>query len=239
MSDQTLPLLLIAGLLDDAELWQHQTRHLRDICHPIVVDNSRDTTMRALAERVLDTVSGPFAVAGMSMGGYAALEVIRLAPERVTGLGLVNTSARADDEIKKRWRQVQIEQAISGDFDMLLEKSVPTVVHDSKQADTTLMNAIFAMCRRTGADAYVRQQQTIMTRVDSRADLSAIRCPTLIVVGREDTLTPLALSEEMATSIPNATLGLIEQCGHYSPMEHPQAVTALMRLWLTEVRSHG
>ena len=77
-----------------------------------------------------------------------------------------------------------------------------------------------------------------MSRVDSRADLPAIHCPTLIIVGREDTLAPLELSQEMAHAIPHAKLGLIEQCGHYSPMEHPQAVTVLMRLWLNEVLSH-
>ena len=121
MNDAKLPLLLIAGLLDDGELWEHQTRYLSDVCRPVVVDNSRDTSMRALAERVLEACDGPFAMAGMSMGGYAALEVMRLAPERVKGLGLLNTSARADDEVKKRWRRMQISQTENGEFESLLE----------------------------------------------------------------------------------------------------------------------
>lgn len=235
MSQKKLPLLLIAGLLDDHELWAHQIRHLADVCEPIVVDNGRDLTMRALAERVLATVGGSFAVAGMSMGGYAALEVMRLAPERVNGLGLVNTSARSDDEARRRFRMMQIEKARTGGFEELLATDVPSVVHPDRHTDQQLMNAIFAMARRTGATTFIRQHEAIMTRIDSRALLPNIQCPTLVVVGREDTATPLELAEEMAGAIPNAKLGLIEQCGHYSPMERPQAVTALMRLWLAEI----
>ena len=235
VGENKLPLLLIAGLLDDHELWAHQIEHLADVCEPIVVDNRNDTTMTALAERVLATVSGPFALAGMSMGGYAGLEVIRLAAPRVKGLALVNTSARADDAVKHRFRLMQIQKAANGEFESLLETAVPSVVHPSRRTDEQLMNTIYAMARCTGATTFIRQHQTIMTRIDSRALLPQIQCPTLVVAGREDTHTPLELSEEMANAIPNARLGLIEQCGHYSPIEHPQAVTALMRLWLTEV----
>ena len=230
-----LPLLLIAGLLDDAQLWEHQIQHLQDLCQPLVVDNSRDTTMQALAERVLNTTPGRFAVAGMSMGGYAALEVMDMAPERVAGLALVNTSARADDDVKSRWRQRQIKKAKRDGFEALLTSAIPTVVHASKRTDVALMKTIFTMARRTGIETYLRQQTAIESRVDRRETLASILCPTLVIVGREDTLTPPVLAQEMVAGISRARLGLIEQCGHYSPMEHPQAVTALMRVWLNEV----
>ena len=235
MGTEKLPLLLIAGLLDDATLWEHQTQHLGDLCRPIVVENARDATMRCMAQRALDTTAGEFAIAGMSMGGYAALEVMRLAPERVKGLALVNTSARADDEAKRRTRLIQMEQAKNGQFDALLETTVPLIVHERRRTDAALMEAIFAMARRTGAQTYIRQQEAIMSRVDARPDLANISCPTLVIVGREDIPTPPAMAEEMLAAIPAAKLGLIEQCGHYSPMERPHAVTALMRLWLNEI----
>ena len=109
---------------------------------------------------------------------------------------------------------------------------LPQLIHPSRLADTALTATIKNMARNVGKDAFIRQQTAIMRRIDSRPHLADIRCPTLVLCGREDALTPPALHEEMAATIPAARLEIIDHCGHLSPLEQPDAVAAAMRTWL-------
>ncbi|ACI98778.1 alpha/beta fold hydrolase [Rhodospirillum centenum] len=231
-----LPLVLLPGLLCDATLWAHQTRHLADVAPDIrVADLTGAESVTELARGVLATAPERFALAGLSMGGYVAFEVLRQAPGRVAKLCLVDTTARPDTDEQKERRQALIKLAQTGRFKGVTPRLLPMLVHPDRLADTEVTEAIMAMAERTGRDAFCRQQTAILTRPDSRPDLPGIHCPTLVIVGREDSLTGPEKAQEMADGIPGGRLAVVERCGHLAPMEQPEATTALMRLWLTQL----
>ena len=169
-----------------------------------------------------------FALAGLSMGGYCALEIVARAPERVMALGLVDTSARPDTPEGRANREKQIARA-PGELATIVEELLPKWVHPSRLDDHAVADIVRAMARDVGADAFARQQRAIMSRADSRPRLAAIRCPTAVVCGREDALLPLEVHEEMARGIPGAKLHVIEACGHLAPLERPADVAAALR----------
>lgn len=228
------PLVLLPGLLCDAALWHGQVAGLASVADSWVADLTHDDSLVAMARRVLQAAPPEFALAGLSMGGYCAFEVIRQAPERVRRLALLDTGARADTPEQTSRRRGLIELAEKGKFKGVTPRLLPLFVHRDRLNDKTLTDAVTAMAERVGRDAFLRQQKAIIGRVDSRASLANIRCPTLVLCGREDVLTPPALAEEIAAGIPGARLDLIDRCGHLSTMERPEAVTAELRQWLTD-----
>jgi len=228
------PLVLLPGLLCDAALWHGQVAGLASVADSWVADLTHDDSLVAMARRVLQAAPPEFALAGLSMGGYCAFEVIRQAPERVRRLALLDTGARADTPEQTSRRRGLIELAEKGKFKGVTPRLLPLFVHRDRLNDKTLTDAVTAMAERVGRDAFLRQQKAIIGRVDSRASLANIRCPTLVLCGREDALTPPALAEEIAAGIPGARLDLIDRCGHLSTMERPEAVTAELRQWLTD-----
>jgi len=232
----TCPLLLLPGLLCDEALWAHQALHLARDGEIHIADLAQDESLGAMAARVLAAAPPVFDLAGLSMGGYLAFEVLRRAPERVRRLCLLDTSARPDTEEQTARRRGLIDLAGRGQFKGVTPRLLPLLLHPDRLpnaplADAPLTGAVMAMAERVGAEAFLRQQRAIMARPDSRPLLASITHPTLVVCGREDALTPLEKSEEMAAAIPGARLAVIEECGHLATMERPQAVTALMRLW--------
>lgn len=226
------PLILLPGLLCDGALWQHQSQALADIADVSVADLTSQETIGVMASQVLAEAPEQFALAGLSMGGYVALEIIRQAPERVARLALVDTNARADSPQQSADRWALIGLARSGEFKGVTRRLLPLLVHRERVNDEQLANAIFAMAERVGRDAFIRQQRAIMGRPDSRRDLGLIHCPTVVLCGRQDLLTPLAMATEMAEKIPRAVLVAIEECGHLAALEKPQAVSAVLRYWL-------
>lgn len=227
-----LPLILCPGLLNDAALWAHQTAHLADLAEPTVADLTGADSIAALAEQVLDQAPDRFALAGLSMGGYVAFEILRRAPERVARLALVNTSAR-DDTPESRERRMQLmDIARRGGFSKLPLQILAGQMHPDNFADEALRGICLGMAERVGAGGFIRQQSAIMGRADSRPGLGAIRCPTLVVGGAQDGLTTPEIMGEIADGIPGAGFTLIEKAGHLTPIEQPAAVTALLRLWL-------
>ena len=225
-------LVLIPGLLCDAAMWEHQSRHLSATAEIKIADVTRSETMIGMAEAVLAMAPEKFALAGLSMGGYVSLEIIRRAPERVTKLALLDTSARSDTQEQSRRRHHFIQLTREGGFDEVVLTLLPLLVHPDRMQDEQLCNSIKEMMRRVGAEIFMRQQAAIIGRPDSRNDLTPIKCSTLILCGRQDALTPLEVHEEMSSRIPKARLAIIEDCGHMSTMERPHAVTALLRDWL-------
>jgi len=225
-------LILLPGMPLDAALWEHQTRHLGDVAETRVADLAAHDTVGAMAEAVLAGAPPRFALGGLSMGGYVALEILRRAPGRVERLALLDTSARPDTPEQTANRKDAVELARKGKYRQVMRAGLARLVHPDRLGDQGLVDAVLAQMERVGVDGYAREQAAIMTRPDSRPGLGAIRCPTLVLCGREDALTPPALHEEMAAAIPGARLVLVEQCGHLSAMEQPQAVTALLRDWL-------
>lgn len=226
-------LILLPGLLCDAALWEHQARHLADIADIAIAELTLDETIEAMAARVLAMVPGRFALAGLSMGGYVAMAVQRLAPGRVARLALLDTSARPDTEEQTKRRRLLMAMAQAGQFRGVTPKLLPLLVHPERVNEEALAEPVMAMAERVGLDAFLRQQRAIMGRPDARPGLGAIAVPTMVICGRQDALTPLDRSEEISAAIPGARLAVIEECGHLATMERPQAATALLRLWLT------
>lgn len=226
------PLFLLPGLLCDGALWQHQSAHLTDLAEISVADFTTQTSITAMARSVLDAAPARFSLAGLSMGGYVALEIMRLDGERVERLALLDTAARDHDPGRKDQRRAMMAQASSGKFKGITRRYLEAFLHPDRLTDKPLTNAVMDMTERVGLDAYLRQQQAIIDRVDASPTLATIACPTLVICGRQDGLTPLAASREIADGIAGSHLVVIENCGHLATMERPEAVTALLSYWL-------
>jgi pimeloyl-ACP methyl ester carboxylesterase len=228
---QPMTLLLLPGLLCDGRLWRDQVAALAPLARAVVADLTQDDRVEAMAARALASVEGRFALAGLSMGGYVALEVMRQAPERVERLCLLDTSARADTPEQTRRRRGLLSLARTGQFRGVTPRLLPQLIHASRLG-TPLAEEVMEMAERIGKDAFLRQQEAIMHRPDSRPDLARIAVPTLVGVGSEDALTPPALAQEMAALIPGARLRHFADAGHLPTMETPEAVNAAMVAWL-------
>ena len=230
---QKIPLVLLPGLLCDAALWRPQVEGLGALAAPIIVDLSRDDSLAGMARRALAEAPPSFALAGLSMGGYVAQEVMRQAPERVTRLALLDTSARADTPEQSARRRGLIELSEKGEFKGVTPRLLPLLIHPARHEDKPLTELVMGMAEHVGKDAFLRQQKAIMGRPDGREDLRRIACPTLVLCGRQDALTPVVLHEEIAGLVPGAKLVVVEDCGHLSTIEKPVTVTAVLRQWLT------
>jgi pimeloyl-ACP methyl ester carboxylesterase len=225
-------LILLPGLLNDARLWSHQKAALSGLAEVRISDLTQDDSMAGLAKRVLADAPQRFALAGLSMGGYVAMEILRQAPERVERLALFDTTARPDTPEQTQRRLDAIALAKAGGFERIMPGMLPLLVHPDHLALERVGGLAKDMALAVGAEAFVRQQTAIMHRPDSRPALNRINCPTLVACGRDDGLTSLDRHEEMAELIPGGTLVVIEQCGHLSAIEQPQAVSALLSYWL-------
>lgn len=233
MSDAaSLPILLIPGLGCTARLYTEQMPALWTFGPVMVADHRRADSMDTIARRILDAAPPRFALAGLSMGGYIALAIMRIASERVAKLALLDTGARSDTPEASERRKASIALARAGKLDEINAMLWPVLVHKDRQGDAVLKKITGDMTLMAGADAFARQQTAIMTRPDSRPGLSAIKCPTLILVGDGDQLTPPALSEEMAGLIPGSRLIVVPDCGHLSTLERPEAVTRALVEWM-------
>jgi pimeloyl-ACP methyl ester carboxylesterase len=227
------PLVLVPGLLCDAQLWQPQAEKLADVADIWIAEHTRSDTMAGVARDVLAGAPfASFALAGLSMGGYIALEIMRQAPHRVVRLALLDTAAGTDLPEQTQRRLDFIALAERGKFLGITDALLPLLIHPSRLAERALIDVIKSMAKNVGKEAFVRQQQAIMSRADSRGLLAAIDCPTLVLCGRQDALTPLARHEEIAAGIRGARLEVIENCGHLSTLERPAEVNAALRRWL-------
>lgn len=236
MIPETKPcLLLLPGLLNDARLWEHQVEHLSAVVSPVVADLTGAESIALLASEALAQAPAErFYLAALSMGGYVALEIMRQAPDRVRGLALLDTMARPDtqESTEARHRLMAIAEE---DFGRVNEMLMPRLVHPDRLDDPGLKTVIDAMARDLGKEVFLRQQRAIIDRIDSRPYLSRIQCPTLVLCGREDIIAPVEIHEEMAEAIPNASLVVIEHCGHLSPLERPEQITRAMRSWIENI----
>ena len=223
-------LLLLPGLICDERLWRDVIAGLPEY-NGWVADLTTAHSIEAMARQVLEVAPVRFALAGLSMGGYVALAIMRLAPERVTHLALLDTSARADDEERKERRRRALVAVDRGEFALVARAMLAGLLTPEHLA-SPLADEVQAMSLRVGEHIYRRQQVAIMERVDARDVLAAIDVPTLVGVGEFDTLTPPELAEEMAAGIAGAQLARFPDSGHLPTMEAPGAVVEAMRSWL-------
>jgi pimeloyl-ACP methyl ester carboxylesterase len=227
-----LPLILVPGLLCSARLYEPQLPALWPFGAVTVADHLRDDSVENVARRILDAAPRRFAIAGLSYGGYIALAVVRAAPERVARLALLDTQARPDTDEAKAGRRKLMAMAEDGKLNDVVDMLTPKFLSAAHQKDQRLRQIVRDMARDTGVDGFLNQQRAIMARPDSRPLLASIKCPTLVLVGDSDTLTPPDLSREMAQGIPGARLAIIPDCGHLSTIEQPDAVNAALLDWL-------
>jgi pimeloyl-ACP methyl ester carboxylesterase len=227
-----MPIVLIPGLTCTARLYAEQISALWP-CGPVTVaDHRRDDSVAAIARRILSAAPPRFALAGLSMGGYLAFEILRQAPERVAKLALLDTGARADTAEQTERRHVLMAKAKAGGYAEIPELAFPLYVDRSRRDDAALKDIVRKMAAETGLDGYLRQQQAILSRPDSRPGLASIACKTLVLVGEGDEATPPELAHEIAAGISGSRLVVIPGSGHLSTLEKPEAVNKALLEWM-------
>jgi pimeloyl-ACP methyl ester carboxylesterase len=225
------PLVFLPGTLCTDATFAAQHRHLADVADCLTLPLSTGSTMPEMAAWVLDQSPAQVALVGFSQGAIVALEIMRQAPERITRLCLIACNPRGSTQGQlETWAGWQRE-ARAGNLPRLAE-AFANNVHPDKRGDTELRERILDMAQETPTDLFIRQLQALASRIDSRPYLAQIACPTLLIVGRQDPLTPLKFHQEFQEHLPAAVLIPIEDCGHYVPLEQPQALSALLRYWL-------
>jgi len=226
-------LVLVPGLLCTADLWRDQIAAFESEYDIMVADHTQDDRMPAIAERLLAAAPPKFALAGLSMGGYIALEVMRQAPERVTHLAIMDSRPIADTPEENKSRQDFIKLAERGTtFKGVTENLLPILIHPSRMQDDELKNRIYKMADDIGKEAFIRQELALLNREPLVDSLQNITCPTLVLCGAEDKLIPAFIQQEMAIEISTATFEEISLCGHLPTMEAPEKVIEHMRAWL-------
>lgn len=218
MNQPTIPLVRLPAMGRDGQLWARQVVDVSDVAHPELGDLTVDDTLAAMAARVLAHAPPRMAVAGVSLGGYVALEMIRQAPGRIARVALFGTRA----SMAMRPRTVG-EQGL-----------LATAPHADPMLTPIVSGPVKAMAERVGADVFARQQRALLARPDLDAAIDAVRVPTLVAVGDRDRICRVDDAQALAGRIPNARFHVIRPCGHLSPMERSGEVTMLLRDWLTE-----
>lgn len=228
----SIPTLLVPGLGGSPRIYAPVVPALWRFGPVTVANHVRDDSMGAIARRILAEAPPRFALAGHSMGGYIAFEILRQAPERVARLALINTQARPDTPEATARRRGQIARAQAGEYHAVLDELFPGFVHPSRREDASLRHLVHRMGDDIGAEAFVRQQGAVITRPDSRPTLERISCPTLVLTGDEDNTISNSLSKEMADGIHGAKLVILAACGHLPQVEQPQATADALVEWL-------
>lgn len=225
-------LVFVPGLCCTGALFAPQISAMAE--QPIMIAQTcSDDAMKDMAARLLKAAPERFALAGLSMGGYIALEVVKQAPERVAKLALLNTNARADSADQTQARKTQIRITEKGGYQKIAAMQFPQLVHPARLEDAPLRNTIVQMAEDVGPDAFIAQQTAIMGRRDQRPFLQYIQCPTLIVSGAQDALIAADRAQEMHSAIAGSIHHEVQDCGHMSTLEKPSKVTNLLQHWLT------
>lgn len=224
-------LLFIPGLLSDATAWAEV---MDGVGRGTVADVTTQPSITAMAEDLLARHGGPLVVAGHSMGGRVALEMARLAPERLAGLALFDTGVHPANEGELPRRRELVELAYREGMTALAGRWLPPMVHPDRLADAALMGALTAMVERMTPEIHERQIGALVGRPDARPGLGAISCPVLVGVGRQDAWSPPGQHQEFVEAIPHAKFVTIEDAGHFAPTERPEAVASAIAAWMAE-----
>ena len=235
MSGETL--VLLPGLMCDRAVWEPQIAALEGAWRCVVVDYGSTESLSAMAQRALAAAPSRFALAGHSMGGRVALEMLRSAPQRITRVALFDTGHQARPagqagEAEAAQRLGLLELARAQGMRVMGREWVQGMVHPDRLWDDPLIESILAMIERKTPEIFAAQIHALLARPSAEGVLRAIGCPTLIGCGRQDLWSPLARHEEMARLVPGADLAVIEHSGHMVTMEQPEQVTTALQRWL-------
>ncbi|MBS0336596.1 MAG: alpha/beta fold hydrolase [Proteobacteria bacterium] len=228
------PLLLLPGLSGTPELWDEVRAALPAGIACTALENPPLDDMDAIADALLAIAPPRFALAGFSFGGYVALAIAARAGDRIERLALLSTGANADSAEAAANRGKFIELANSGGYSSIDGKLTRFLLHRDRQEDAAIAAKRARMSQAYGVERYVAHQRACMARPARDAALASIRVPTLVAVGREDRITPLAQHEEMARRIPAADLVVFERCGHLVPLEAPLPLAGALTKWMTQ-----
>jgi pimeloyl-ACP methyl ester carboxylesterase len=232
------PLLLVPGMICSPRLYADQVAALSGEVDIVVPDWRRAPlaiwdSWESAARWVVDQMpAGKFALAGLSLGGMLAVEIMQFAAERVTKLALLDTGVRGQNEAERAIRRARIRLADEGHFAVVLGMQMSRFIPAYMLPDKALVDAVMTMCGEIGVEIYKRQEALAAIRVDRRPDLPKIKCPTIVVCGRDDAALPLFLSEEISAAIKGSELIVIEQCGHLITMEKPEETNTILKRWL-------
>ena len=234
----SLPLLLVPGLMCDHTVWEPLLPYLAPLHKCQMVDHQLANSLTQMAEQLLHHAPDRFVVAGHSMGGRVVLEALRIAPERIAGVALMDTGHLAklpgpagESEVAKRLALLQIAQAQG--VRAMAKEWVKGMVHPKRLQDHVLIDQIVDMFDRKNSDIFARQLLALIHRSDGTDVLKAIQVPCLILCGQQDSWAPPSQHEEMMQHVPHATLSVIASAGHMVTMEKPQAVAEAMNSWLS------
>ncbi|WP_354043668.1 alpha/beta fold hydrolase [Devosia sp. UYZn731] len=234
--NQNLPLLLLAGTLCDARLFA-PLMHQLDRPDMQVIAMTGATTAAEMAHRILAEAPKRFSLAGFSLGGIVALEMIAQAPERIARLALIDATPRPDLPGNAEIRRAAVAKGRAEGLDSYVLDAWPTQVAPSNRDNVALRQTVLAMARDAGAEVLAAQSELAIERADSRPRLGAINVPTLILAGQHDGICPLPAQEELATGIAGAQFFTIPDAGHFAPLENPAAMARHMREWLRQTDS--
>lgn len=216
MNSSITPLVLLPAMGCDGQLWARQVLDLGSVAHPELGDLTVDDSLTAMASRVLAHAPPRFAVAGVSLGGYVAMEMIRQQPQRITRIALFGTRA----------------SLVARPRTMAEQGMIATEPHADPMLSKIISGPVQAMAERVGADVFERQQRALLARPDLAPAIAAIRVPTLVAVGDRDRICLPEDARELAQLIPGAAFHMLRSCGHLAPIERPGETTALLRDWL-------
>ena len=226
------PLVLLPGMMCDARLFAPQINALSGV-HPIhCAPIGGHDTVGALAAEVLAHAPPRFALAGLSMGGIVAMEVLRQAPDRVEKIALLDTNARAETDAVKTRREPQIKAVREGRLrDIMRDEMKPNYLTDGPNRGA-ILDLCMAMAESLGPDVFIRQSRALQSRPDQSETLRHADIPALILCGRDDALCPVERHEYMAGLMPDAAFQIIENAGHLPTLEQPEETTKALQDWL-------
>jgi pimeloyl-ACP methyl ester carboxylesterase len=217
-------------------VWSHESQHFSKRIRTTVADYAASDSIQAMAQAALAGITERFAIAAHSMGGRVAFEIYRAVPECVAGLALLDTAyrPRPAGEASARERAERMELVRIAETQGMRAMGrywMPKIVHPDRLSDAPLIESILDMFDRKSPAVYRAQVNALLNRPDATPVLPSIRCPTLVLCGREDGWSPVAQHQDIASRIPGSKLEIIERCGHMAPMERPDEVTAALDEW--------
>ncbi|MDQ0315566.1 alpha/beta fold hydrolase [Amorphus orientalis] len=227
-----VPLVFIPGLACTELLFEPVVGEIGDRVTMQIVDHRGPDTMEAIVDQILANAPSYFALAGLSMGGYLAMELALRAPDRIERLALLNTKIRPDTPDERANREALIELAEAEGMEAVADRLMPRLLHPDRLADPDLVDRVRRMAVDTGADVFVAQERALLTREDISGRAGEIRMPTMVLVGDADQLTPPEMGQEIDAALPNSNLVTIEACGHLSSLERPTEVAQALATWL-------
>jgi len=228
------PLVFLPGLMCDARLFGPQIAALSSEIAVMAAPITHGDRVEEIASALLDVLPARFALAGLSMGGIVAMEVLRRAPDRVTRIALMDTNPLAETPQVAAAREPQIVAARTGKLEEVMREEMKPNYLAPGPNQAAVLDLVMEMALSLGPDVFVRQSRALQRRIDQQSTLRKIKVPTLVLCGEHDTLCPVKRHEFMSELIPNAVLKIVEGAGHLPTLEKPDATIAALRDWMAQ-----